>query len=383
MAHTLLCFFLLVATPFSLCKSVEKREALSLQGGLGDLSTLFNGEERENRLLTNQLSSTPWWCRIDPDQPECQSRAEEGRQADDILGLLGGSGAAMEARDVHQDTFVETLRTAAQEFEAKRELAKAERAEAPARRVVTCVYCDNRCVAKAASSGYASAKDYFDVTIAEMNRIVQSGLDENMSFELTFVLLPYTITEMSWFFDYSATTSEELLTAINNKFWKDSGLFDMAAGNGCDVDFLAGAPEDPAWNYMGSIEGIANMFQLCLSSYSTVMMNPNPVSLAKLMTHEFGHMLGIYHDGALNVAFTGMAEYFAPGQMMGECETEFEVLTGACNVGSVGCPSGKCIMAATVDGTEWSDCSKAYYSMYNCLVDVMPTYYSDTCTQDR
>jgi len=217
--------------------------------------------------------------------------------------VLGGSGAAMEARDVHQDTFVETLRAAAEEFDAKRKMAKAERA-AGSRRLNTCVYCDERCVARATASGYASAKDYFDVTIGEMNRIVQSGLDEGMSFELTFVLLPYTVTEMSWFFDYSATTSEELLA-------------------------------------------------------------------------------GIYHDGGLNAAFTSMAEEFTPGRMLGGCEAEFDVLSGACAVGSVGCPSGKCIMAATVDGTAWSECSKAYYAMYSCLVEVMPQYYSDECTLDR
>ena len=38
------------------------------------------------------------------------------------------------------------------------------------------------------------------------------GLDAGMDFELTFVMLPYTITEMSWFFDYSATTSEQLVS---------------------------------------------------------------------------------------------------------------------------------------------------------------------------
>merc|ERR1711884_279629 len=74
-----------------------------------------------------------------------------------------------------------------------------------------------------------------------------------------------------------------------------------------------------------------------------------------------------------------MASYFAPGQMLGGCQQEFTDLSAACTAGSSACPSGKCIMAATVDGTDWSDCSRAYYSMYNCLTGVMPTYYNDAC----
>ena len=62
--------------------------------------------------------------------------------------------------------------------------------------------------------------------------------------------------------------------------------------------------------------------------------------------------------GPLDAAFTGIAQYFSPGQALGECSDEFEAMSGSCTARSVGCPSGRCIMASTVDGTDWSDCSK-------------------------
>jgi len=111
-------------------------------------------------------------------------------------------------------------------------------------------------------------------------------------------------------------------------------------------------------------------------------MSPNPMSMAKLMVHEFGHMIGIYHDGALNPSFTGLASHFEPGEVLAGCQAEYGVLLDSCTVGDSGCTSGRCIMAPTIDGTEFSGCSKAYYAMFNCLIDAMPTWYQNTCTKD-
>merc|ERR1712012_21618 len=233
-------------------------------------------------------------------------------------GLFSGKALDNLQRDVHTDSFKETLQMVAKEYQGKqlrREPSTRGSDHIGQQHVVTCVYCDTRCVKRATDSGYANAQAYFDVAIEQMNTI-GAGLNDQMTFELSFVLLPYAVTEMSWFFDYSAKNSQELLTAINNKFWKDSGLYAMAAGNGCDLDYLVADSSDSAWSYMGSIAGIANMFQLCLGSYSTVMMDANPVEMAKLMAHEYGHMIGIYHDGEIDAAFSGMSGYFDEGQML-------------------------------------------------------------------
>jgi len=338
-------------------KSVDKGQA-----GLDlDFGPLFNPDGMTREEAAMPIGFGEGTSRQMPDEDQLNS----------LFQITDKAGA-----DVHagNDQLARTLEEAVQELVAKKQQRSASR-------VVTCVYCDKRCMQKANQYGFSTPQSYYAEVIAEMNKIVQDGLDPGMTLELSFVLLPYAITEMSWFFDYSAKTSQELLTKINRKFWADSGLYDMAAANGCDLDFLTVAPEDPAWGYMGSIEGIANMFQLCSASYSTVLMKRDPKAMAKLMTHEFGHMIGIYHDGKMDNAFSSQATQFAAGGGLAQCAGEFSTLAGACTSTSAGC-TGSCIMAATVDGTEWSECSKAYYGMFQCMTIVMPNYYNDKCTKN-
>jgi len=380
MICVLLSIALVVMAPAAQCKSVDKRDADS--HGI-DVDDLF-------KLPSIQMKKAPIGGEggVDRQAPPIGQEGGMGRQMPfefDTDSLFTEEN--LQARDVneHTDRFMETLKLAAAEHQGKqlkRKLDTRGEGHFGTHHVVTCVYCDSRCEARAKNSGYADAKAYFEQAIAQMNTIVQGGLNENMDFELMFVLLPYKITEMSWYFDYSAQDSVQLLTGINNNFWKESGLYKTAATNGCDLDYLVVDTADSGWRYMGSIEGIANMFQLCLGSYSTVQMNANPISLAKLMTHEYGHMIGIYHDGVINPSFSGMSHYFDEGQMLAACKAEYDNLAATCTSSSVGCPSGKCIMSATVDGTDWSDCSVAYYTMYNCLTTIpsMATFYDDSCT---
>jgi len=236
-----------------------------------------------------------------------------------------------------------------------------------------CVFCDDMCLNQIAGAGY-DTDSYFDVITADMNTMLQT-LDAGSLFDLSFKLIPGSPIYMDWFAD-SSLTGEDLLTAINDAFWDGTGLYGMANSYGCDVDFLMASSDDPAWSNMGSVEGIANMMQLCQMSFSTVKMSNNPASTATLMSHEFGHMIGAYHDGPLDSAYTSLASYFAAGGMLSMCGGEYDSLAAECT-GST--PSGY-IMDSVVSGaSEYSSCSIAYFNMFLCLSDVMPQYYSVAC----
>jgi len=235
-----------------------------------------------------------------------------------------------------------------------------------------CVFCDDMCLNQIAGAGYTT-DSYFDAILLNMNTHLQS-LDSGSTFALSFKLIPGSPIYMDWFAD-SSLSGEALLTAINDAFWAGTGLYDMANSYGCDVDFLMASADDPAWNTMGGVAGIANMMQLCQMSFSVVKMSNNPGSTATLMSHEFGHMIGAYHDGPLDSGYTNLESYFAAGGMLSSCGNEYDNLVVECSGGIDGY-----IMDAVVSGaTTFSSCSVAYFDMFLCLSDVMPQYYSVAC----
>lgn len=233
-----------------------------------------------------------------------------------------------------------------------------------------CVFCDDMCLDQIAGAGY-STDGYFDAIVADMNTML-SGVDAGSAFSLAFKLIPGSPIYLQWFAD-RGLTGEELLTAVNDAFWEGTGLYDLANGYGCDVDFMVSSSSDPSWDAMGSVAGIANMMQLCQMSFSVVKMYSNPHTTASLMMHEFGHMIGMYHDGNLDTGYTSLESYFAPGQMLGGCSDEYTALTEQCVAGASG------IMSAVIGGNEFSSCSEAYFNMFLCLAEVMPNYYSTAC----
>jgi len=353
MICVLLSIALVVLAPATQCKSVEKRGIPDVGGESDDsMQTLFESK-RDAPILGGGVSAG---------------------ESPMIIGQEDGGSMGREVPSVFDQNIFDKSKLAGLKKLATRDEEPEE--------IVTCVYCDKRCVDKAKASGFDGAKSYFSKTIEEMNSIVEK-LDPSIQFKLKFVLQPGKDTEMQWFFNYNAKTSEELLKGVNDKFWIDTGLYSMANNNGCDLDYFEVSNADQGWKYMGSVAGIANMFQMCLNSYSTVLMSANHKSLAKLMVHEWGHMVGIYHDGLVNKAFTkkGAPEAFDEGGAYSHCKSQYGILINKCTASSVGCLGSDCIMASTVDGTSWSDCSKAYYKMYLCLteIDDLKAYYDKTC----
>jgi len=233
-----------------------------------------------------------------------------------------------------------------------------------------CVFCDAMCIKQITAAGYTT-DTYFGAITKDMNAFLD-GIDAGGMFTLSYKLMPGSDTYLDWFGD-STLTGEQLMVAINNNFWKKSGLYKLATSYGCDVDFLISSGSDPAWSKLSPVSGVANMMQLCQASYSTVKMSDDPSATASLVMHEFGHMVGLYHDGPLDKAYTSMAKYFEDGGILAACSSQYDALTANCVEGVSG------IMSAVVGGTAYSPCSSAYFKMFTCLVNVMPSWYSTSC----
>jgi len=238
-----------------------------------------------------------------------------------------------------------------------------------------CVFCDNMCLGQIASAGYATPDDYFDQMVDYMNSFVDE-LDPSAQFVLEYKLLPDTDFYLQWF--GSGETGVTELTNINNNFWQESGLYATATSNGCDVDFLLASRSDPSWSPMGGVEGIANLFGMCQSAYSTVKLNNSPQVTSAIMIHEFAHMLGVYHDGPASTDFTNMEPQFKGG-MLSACESEYDELVAECTDDT----PDNCFMDTSVSGaTSFSSCSVAYVNIFFCMADIMPTWYSVACAED-
>jgi len=293
----------------------------------------------------------------------------------DILSTFHTSGAVNERDAVGM---VERLNEAVKEAEAAFNAGTLKLGERRDKRsthsYTMCVFCDTMCENQIVGAG-SSLDDYFGSVTDAMNTILQS-IDAGSSFSLAYKLQPGSEMYLNWFQSPSASNSVDKLASINDAFWSGSGLWDMSVNYGCDVDFMMASSNDPSWNYLGSVAGIANMMQLCLGSFSVVKMSSIPSNTASLMMHEFGHMIGAYHDGPLDDAFTSLASYFAPGGMLSACSGEYSTLESECTTST---PNGHVMDAVVHGATTFSSCSNAYFNMFLCMADVMPTWYSTDC----
>jgi len=250
-----------------------------------------------------------------------------------------------------------------------------------------CFYCDQRCEDQLKEMGYSDANAYFSQIVSTMDPLMKD-LHGSIEMELMFVLLPHKVIEMTWVLDGSAKTSVEELTDINRKFWMDAGLYDYALNYNCDVDFYIVAEADPAWKYMGDVDGIADMFAMCLHSFSTVKLlgsGQGVFEQARLITHETGHLFGVYHDGPLAQDYITDEGAFEPGKPLEDCKDELDTLHQYCvSEEESGCSEehSGCIMNSVPGGNVFSECSKAYFNMWYCLSQFYPTLYSTACIGD-
>jgi len=252
-----------------------------------------------------------------------------------------------------------------------------------------CFYCDQRCEDQLGEMGFSDANSYFAQIVTEMNPLM-ANLHEGIVMELVAVLMPHKVMEMSWMLDTSATTAVEELTDINRKFWQDSGLYNYAVNYNCDVDFYVVSDQDPAWVFMGEVDGIADMFQMCLHSFSTVkLLGESVFDQARLIAHETGHLFGIYHDGPMANDYIRDEAAFEPGQPLEDCADELADLKQYCVAeDDCGCTEEEqlgsgCVMNAVPGGNAFSECSKAYFNMWYCLSQFYPTLYSTACIGDN
>jgi len=310
-------------------------------------------------------------------------RTEEG--VPDLSELFGNSAAEVLGEPPISGVGAGVKGNHANKFRAKRSLEQRQQSlRDNLGDIAVCIFCDDRCSDQITNTGrYEESKEYFDDVIDEMNTMLHD-LDDSINLEVKFMLIPGMVVELSWFMEgEDSSRGEDLLDHINEAFWVGTGLNDMAVGYGCDVEYLVGASNDPAWNHMGSVAGIAGMFQMCMQSFSTVEFSSDPTRMAQLMSHEMGHLMGIYHDGPLDSSFTSLDSYFQPGAALAACAAEYTALTDDCTWQDVGCEEWSCIMDPAPSGSTFSDCSKAYYNMWQCLIEVMPQYYSDACVGDK
>jgi len=253
-----------------------------------------------------------------------------------------------------------------------------------------CFYCDNNCIAMI---GAANVGSYYDEIASRVGDMLNT-LDPSKYAFTTAALYKLTpgIKIPYLYFKRKSDNSRGavLLSNVNENFWNFRGLYQYSVDHGCNADFLTIAPSDNIWasNYVGGIDGIANMMAVCTAhSYSTVKINADRARMAALVGHELGHLLGMFHDGPAEDYPEATCAYFetrADPSLGAPCRA----VNTACGADH-GCADGanNCVMSASV-GTEtkFSACSAAYFDIYAQVAAIVqsPDSYSMLCiAQDK
>jgi len=256
-----------------------------------------------------------------------------------------------------------------------------------------CYFCDKTCLATLKTSA-SGAVDFLNQVTSGIEARMKTLMGASTTVSMQGYLLKFPVPAKSYLLfksGRSRATGVELLANVANNFWdvwvprrytQRQPLNTFTQTQGCDVNMLLVSQYDNLWTsrYAGDIDGEAASFGICVGhAFGIVKLKPNAAQMATLLSHEVGHLLGLFHDGPLA---TMWAEHCTAYPDMPQCAA----LTAQCTAASHNCPNGQaqCVMNPAVsDEGSYSECSKAYFEGFKGLTEIAPTSFSLACLSEE